>query len=87
VKIDIPRVLLHLRAKVVETEGPSAERTTMRMAGRIFGNRRRFELAQRLARIGFPVAKLLPGPLASWTKTRDLKPVPRQSFRTWWRQR
>jgi L-lactate dehydrogenase complex protein LldF len=87
VKIDIPRVLLHLRAKVVETQGPSAERSTMRMAGWIFRTRRGFEVGQRLARVGFPIAKRLPGPIAAWTKTRDLKPAPRQSFRTWWRQR
>jgi L-lactate dehydrogenase complex protein LldF len=87
VKIDIPRVLLHLRAKVVETQRPSAERSAMRLAGRIFRSRRSFELAQRLARLGFPIARRLPGPLAAWTRTRDLKPVPRQSFRTWWRHR
>jgi L-lactate dehydrogenase complex protein LldF len=87
VKIDIPRVLLHLRAKVVETEGPSLERLGMRTVGRMFASRRRFELAQRLGRIGFPVLKRLPGPLTAWTKTRDLKPFARQSFRSWWRQR
>jgi L-lactate dehydrogenase complex protein LldF len=29
----------------------------------------------------------LPGPLAGWTAARDLKPVPLQSFRDWWRER
>jgi L-lactate dehydrogenase complex protein LldF len=29
----------------------------------------------------------LPGPLAGWTAARDLKPVPGQSFRDWWRER
>ena len=86
VKIDIPAVLLHLRAKVVETKGASAERLAMRAAGWIFGNRRRFELAQRLGRIAqAPLVR--GGALRAWTKTRDLKQVARHSFRDWWRQR
>src|SRR5215831_19355897 len=49
VKIDIPAVLLHLRA---EAEKPTAERTAMRGLARIFGSRRLYERAQRLARLG-----------------------------------
>jgi len=28
----------------------------------------------------------LPGPLSGWTAMRDLAPVPKQSFRDWWRK-
>ncbi len=28
-----------------------------------------------------------PGPLAPWTAMRDLFPVPKQTFREWWRSR
>jgi L-lactate dehydrogenase complex protein LldF len=93
VKIDIPTVLLHLRAKVVEQKGASAERLAMRAAGWVFGGRRRFEVAQRLGRIAqAPLVRggsirRLPGPLARWTRTRDLKPVARRSFHEWWRRR
>ena len=87
VKIDIPKVLLHLRAKVVEQKARSAEGLAMRAAGWLFRGRRRFEAAQRAVRLCAPQAKRLPGPLAAWTKTRDLKAVPKRSFRAWWRRR
>jgi L-lactate dehydrogenase complex protein LldF len=81
VKIDIPGVLLHLRA---ETEKDVAERIAMRSLARIFGNVRLYEWAQRLGRAGEGPARRVPGPLAKWTKTRDLKPMPKETFREWW---
>jgi L-lactate dehydrogenase complex protein LldF len=90
VKIDIPSVLVHLRGRVVrEVEhGPSAERLTMRALARVFASRRRYEAAQRAARLGrWPVRHLPVGPLRAWATTRDLPDVPDQSFREWWRER
>jgi L-lactate dehydrogenase complex protein LldF len=101
VKIDIPRVLVHLRHKVVQHEreagGAAAlldpERVGMKAMAKVFSSRRRYERAQRLARVGqWPFARhgtidRLPGQLAGWTATRDLRPVPPESFRDWWRRR
>ncbi len=93
VKIDIPTVLLHLRAQAIQAGTPILERTVMRLMGWVFGARRRFAFAQRLGRLAQrPFVRRgsirrLPGPLARWTTTRDLKPLADQSFRDWWRQR
>jgi L-lactate dehydrogenase complex protein LldF len=93
VKIDIPQVLVHLRRREVERQSASAERTVMRAMARVFADRRLYEAAQRSGRLAqWPLVrdgsiKRLPGPLAGWTSARDLPPVPRQSFRTWWRAR
>jgi L-lactate dehydrogenase complex protein LldF len=81
VKIDIPRVLLHLRA---QTSKSAAERTAMRALSRVFGNVGLYERAQRLARTVGPAARALPGPLAQWTRTRELPPVANETFREWW---
>jgi L-lactate dehydrogenase complex protein LldF len=87
VKIDIPAVLLHLRAEVVRQAGSTPERTAMRGLARVFGSARLYRRAQRLARLLQRPARRLPGPLAAWSRTRELRPVPRESFRDWWRQR
>jgi L-lactate dehydrogenase complex protein LldF len=93
VKIDIPGVLLHLRARAVEAKAPKRERALFRAVAWVFAGARRFELAQRLARIAQrPLVRngrirRLPPPLRGWTKTRDLKPAARESFREWWRSR
>jgi L-lactate dehydrogenase complex protein LldF len=93
VLIDIPSVLLHLRARAVDLAGSRGERASLKALGWMFGGRRRYELAQRLGRaaqrpfLSRGAVVRLPGPLAGWTRTRDLRPVAGQSFREWWRKR
>jgi L-lactate dehydrogenase complex protein LldF len=93
VKIDIPRVLLHLREKAVEAKGGFAEGIAMGLAGWAFRSKRRYALAQRLAppptRLRSQTGSLhkLPFPLSGWTRTRDLKWPAQGSFRDWWRRR
>jgi L-lactate dehydrogenase complex protein LldF len=82
VKIDIPSVLVELRAQVVEAKPARGEAAVMRAMARAFSTRRAYERAQRLARAGRAV-RWLPG----WSRSRDLPPVPDQSFRDWWRSR
>jgi L-lactate dehydrogenase complex protein LldF len=86
VKIDIPRVLLHLRARAVETSAPRSERVVMRLLGGIFANRAAFALAERAGALLQPFVQRR-GPLAAWTRTRDLKPLARRPFRARWRRR
>ncbi len=93
VKIDIPHVLLHLRGQAVEATGGFAEGIAMGLAGWGFRSRRRYELGQRLlsapTRLRSSTGSLrrLPGPLAGWARTRDLKWPNQPSFRSWWRRR
>ncbi len=92
VKIDIPGVLLHLRAKAADSSGRRTERAAMGAAGWVFASPRRFILGQRFAALASRpftrsgAMRSLPGPLGKWSHTRDLKPPARQTFRTWWRR-
>src|ERR671918_121933 len=93
VEIDIPRVLVHLRGRVVDSE-PSwkPERAAMKGLFRAFSSARAFERAQRVARLGSrPLSRRgrigrLPWPLSGWTDTRDLPEPPKETFRQWWRR-
>lgn len=99
VKINIPEVLIHLRGKVVRKKQNTGslkskldpENVAMQAIAKVFSDPVRFEQAQKAARIGqWPLARngsihRLPGRLAGWTETRDLRAIPAQSFRDWWR--
>ncbi len=99
VKINIPEILIHLRGRVVrhrQDEGGikgklDPENVAMRAMAKTFSERKLYEGAQKAARIGqWPLARSgaihrLPGKLAGWTEARDLKPIPEQTFREWWK--
>lgn len=100
VKINIPEVLVYLRAQVVDQDRRklssvfNQERAGMKLMARIFLSRERFETAQRLARAAQTplVGKdrwihWLPGYAGRWTAARDLQSLPQQSFREWWQTR
>jgi L-lactate dehydrogenase complex protein LldF len=87
VKIDIPSVLVHLRGRVVREQKASLspEALAMKTMAAVFGSRRRFEAAQRLARLGRgPLARAA---LPAWTAMRDLPEPPTETFREWWKRR
>jgi L-lactate dehydrogenase complex protein LldF len=86
VKIDIPRVLLHLREQAVEATGKRSERLAMSAMGWVFARAGRLRVAQRLARalqrplVRSGVIHRLPPPLSAWTRSRDMRPVAATSF-------
>ncbi len=98
-KINIPEVLIHLRHQVVEleTRGLGAlnpEAVAMKLMASVFASESRFRAAQRLGRMAeAPLAgrdgwiRWLPGVLGGWTAVRDLRRMPKQTFREWWEQR
>jgi len=94
VKIDIPRVLVHLRGRAVrEHRSGIGERTAMAVAARTLRSHWRFRGARRIGRLvqrpftSEGKIERLPGGLSAWTSTRDLPAMPRSSFRDWWKSR
>lgn len=100
VAIDIPSILVETRRRSVERARArrplrvaSAEDAAMRALAATFATAGRYERAQRLARLAQTpfvrqgALRSLPGPLAGWSAVRDLRQIPAESFRDWWRGR
>ncbi|HJX90140.1 MAG TPA: LutB/LldF family L-lactate oxidation iron-sulfur protein [Pyrinomonadaceae bacterium] len=98
VKIDIPRLLLHLRGEITENAPPGKGRRGERYAFKIWRSTMKrqwlYELSTRVGRIfqelvvkngSIGIVKGIP-PLSAWTAGRDLRPIERESFRELWRK-
>jgi L-lactate dehydrogenase complex protein LldF len=92
VRIDIPDLLVHLRAKVVEHRRSglqhAAERSTMAGVRWLFARPWRLSIAQRIGGVltGSRIGRLRgPGWVNGWFASRDMASPARESFRAWWR--
>jgi L-lactate dehydrogenase complex protein LldF len=95
VKINIPEVLTHLRARVVEQKGRAItdpEAQAMAAAAVVFSSARLLRTVQWLAGHGGRllarrgVIRRLPLAGRAWTSGRDLPVPPPRTFRAWWRE-
>ena len=92
VKIDIPTLLVHLRARGVDADRGrvTAWGIAMKAASLVMSNARRFTAAQKAAGVGRVIfgrkgtISSLPFPGSLWTGARDLPAPPKQTFRQWW---
>jgi L-lactate dehydrogenase complex protein LldF len=93
VRIDIPSILIRERAKAVAATRQGLEGASLRMLGRVFASRERYERAQALARrlqrpaVRGGQVRWFAGPLRGWGVSRDLRAIPSQTFREWWEAR
>ncbi|KWX20008.1 (4Fe-4S) protein [Mycolicibacterium wolinskyi] len=93
VRIDIPSILVHLRAKQVDSERgglPGGQDLAMRAAGWAMAGAGRFSLAEKALAAGRLIAgkdhriSALPWPASKWTASRDIPEPPKETFRQWW---
>lgn len=92
VAIDIPSILVHLRAEHVEAqEKVTPEAAAFRALSKAMSNPRLWRLTQRVAGLGRLLARgkptlppVLPPPASGWARSRDLPAPPRETFTQAW---
>jgi L-lactate dehydrogenase complex protein LldF len=91
VKIDLHHHLLQNRRNAARQKPGRLERLGWKMFGAIVNHPRLYSLTRLCARVAQPFHALFAGsridPARGWTRSRDLPPVARQSFKDWWRDR
>lgn len=85
VRIDIPSILVHLRAEQVDADRgglPSGQDLAMKAAAWVMRSPRRFGLAEKVSGPGMALGRLTP-----WAASRDMPEAPEETFRQWWNRR
>ena len=82
VKIDIPRLLLHLRGEITPRKGGVAERLAFKMWARVMMNPGLYKLSSVAGRLVQRVIRIS----RAWTRGRDLRPIESKSFRELWNE-
>lgn len=95
VRIDIPSILVHLRAEQVDQERgglPGGQDLAMKAAGWAMSSPGRFTLAEKTLGAARLIAGkdhrigALPWPASKWTGSRDIPEPPKETFRQWWQR-
>jgi L-lactate dehydrogenase complex protein LldF len=90
VKIELPKLLLEHRRKIVELTTARGQGRLERLGFRLWAwlmrHPRLFEFAG-MAGAAFPPGLLNFGPVRAWTSQRELPPLAERSFRRLWRER
>jgi len=82
VKIDIPRLLLHLRAEIAPRKGGLGERLAFKAWARVMMSPTLYRMSSIAGRV---FQRFLPLSRA-WTNDRDLRPIESKSFRDLWNE-
>jgi len=96
VKIDIPRLLLHLRGEITQqgsAKGGSSERFAFKLWARIMTSTWMYRISGKLGRLiqrrmvtNGRISSRKLAPLVAWTAGRDLRPLEETTFRDRWRK-
>lgn len=91
VKIDLHHHLLQNRRNASARKPSFFERLAFKIFARVINSPSLYQWTKRLGRIGQKFHPLIKGtavdPAGSWTRTRDLPPIAKQTFKEYWRNR
>jgi L-lactate dehydrogenase complex protein LldF len=91
VKIDLHHHLLQNRRNAAKEKPSFVERRAFKIFGFVAGKPALWSVAKKFGWLTQPLQRLVKGtaldPAKAWTKTRDLPPQPKESFKDWWRNR
>lgn len=87
VKINIPDILVHLRAEAVEKTGQPVQMTAVMKASSVaMRSGRLMALAERILPLARFRVSWLPGLLGGWTEQRIIPAPPKKAFRHWFKE-